>query len=289
MSASKKRTFQDLEYNFIRIHKYARQLQIDMDPNIGQLYQDETARLNKKLKRCKEREIHNERMRLEIVAERQDTERKINTTALFMTNLKSGASELLRVTRELARIAEGGACLKELAKAGKEARRVWGFCQFTGVYWDKGNGKWHAQITHNGRNHYVGVFKDEVEAAKAWDAQARSLRGADTKTNFNLDGSECGKKNNDTSKFMGVSKSCGKWRASIRGKLGNYHHIGFFEDEVEAAKAYDAKARSLRGATSFTNFNLDGIRHQQHCCGLSYHPTGSLPANPAALVVRVLG
>ena len=262
MSASKKRTFQDLEDNFIRIHKYARQLQIDMDPNIGQLYQDETARLNKKLKRCKEREIHNERMRLEIVAERQDTERKINTTALFMTNLKSAASELLHVTRGLARIAEGGACLKELATAtnfnldGSACGKKKTSSRFTGVVWDKRvlSGKWKAQISHEGKTHYIGNFKDEVDAAKAWDAKARSLRGADTKTNFNPNGSACGV--TTSSRFTGVSwdKTSSKWHAQIKHK-GERHFIGRFDDDMEAAKAYDAKARSLRGAnTRFLNF-----------------------------------
>jgi hypothetical protein len=247
MSASKKRTFQDLEDNFKSIHKYARY--IDTDPKIDQLYQDETARLNKKLKRCKERAIHNETMRLQIVADRNDTERKIMSTALFMTNLKSTASELLRVTQGLASIAEGGDRLMAAALSQKPSR-------FTGVNWDKTSGKWLARGSLGGKQFHIGRFEDEVEAAKAYDAKARSLRGAATKTNFNLDGSECcnnKKKKEDTSKFMGVcwnKKQC-KWVAQIYHE-GKTQGIGSFTDEVEAAKAWDAKARSLRGPTTTT-------------------------------------
>ena len=60
---------------------------------------------------------------------------------------------------------------------------------FTGVSWHKNARKWKAAIKHEGKTHYLGLFEDEIEAAKAWDAKARSLRGAATATNFNLDGS----------------------------------------------------------------------------------------------------
>ena len=257
MSASKKRKFQDLEYNFKNIHKYVRQI---ASCDQTQVLKDETDRLNEKLKRCKEREKHNEKMRLEIVAEKKDTEDRIKTTRVFMTHLKIHTPELLRVTRELAIIVgpvPGGSAPQGLQTL--LSPRVWGFCKFTGVYWDKSNGEWHAQIFHEGKTHYIGRFKVEVEAAKAWDAKARSLRGASTVTNFNLDGSPWEKKKKKkTSKFIGVAKGrSGKWQARISHE-GKQHSIGHFEVEVEAAKAYDAKARSLRGAAAATNFNLDG-------------------------------
>ena len=130
--------------------------------------------------------------------------------------------------------------------------------RFTGVTWHKSSGKWQAQIGHEGKKHSIGHFEDEIEAAKAWDVKARSLRGAATTTNFNLDGSACGKKKT-SSHFTGVGwdKRGGKWQARIKHE-GKMHHIGTFEDEVEAAKAWDVKARSLRGAATKTNFKLDG-------------------------------
>ena len=57
---------------------------------------------------------------------------------------------------------------------------------FNGVRSSKTSGKWEARIQHEGKTHQIGTFDDEIEAAKAWDAKARSLRGAATPTNFDL-------------------------------------------------------------------------------------------------------
>lgn len=38
---------------------------------------------------------------------------------------------------------------------------------YRGVTWDRQNGKWLAQVKANGRNHYVGLFSDEIAAAEA--------------------------------------------------------------------------------------------------------------------------
>jgi hypothetical protein len=56
-----------------------------------------------------------------------------------------------------------------------------------------------------------------------------------------------------TSKFKGVYACRGKWRASIRLNW-KLVHIGYYEDETEAARAYDAKARELFGEFACPNF-----------------------------------
>lgn len=57
-----------------------------------------------------------------------------------------------------------------------------------------------------------------------------------------------------TSKYKGVhwNKLNKNWRAMIR--LGKQEHIGCFEDEKDAALAYDTKARELFGEFAYTNF-----------------------------------
>lgn len=45
---------------------------------------------------------------------------------------------------------------------------------FRGVYWNKHQKKWTAQVRHGGKHHFLGYFRSEAEAAKT--AQAARLR-----------------------------------------------------------------------------------------------------------------
>jgi hypothetical protein len=61
-----------------------------------------------------------------------------------------------------------------------------------------------------------------------------------------------------TSKYKGVcwDEDRGKWLAQIN-KEGVHKHLGRFDDEIDAAEAYDNAARELFGEHAFLNF--DGI------------------------------
>jgi hypothetical protein len=62
-----------------------------------------------------------------------------------------------------------------------------------------------------------------------------------------------------TSIYKGVSKSklSKKWVVSVMSD-GGTHHVGYFEDEIEAAKAYDSMARVYQGSYARLNFpNID--------------------------------
>ena len=81
----------------------------------------------------------------------------------------------------------------------------------------------------------LGSFKSEVEAAKAYDARARQL-GRLNRLNFPSD--------DDPVVYFGVKKKNQRFQAKI-GENGTTKYLGNFSSAVEAAKAYDARARQL--------------------------------------------
>lgn len=55
---------------------------------------------------------------------------------------------------------------------------------YKGVSWHKGNKKWIAYIKINGKRLYLGLFNNEVEAAKIYDKEAKQLFGEYANINF---------------------------------------------------------------------------------------------------------
>ena len=55
---------------------------------------------------------------------------------------------------------------------------------FRGVFWNKKKARWLAEISHQGKNKRLGRFVDEEEAARAYDAGATKLKGANATLNF---------------------------------------------------------------------------------------------------------
>lgn len=59
---------------------------------------------------------------------------------------------------------------------------------FKGVHWNKGIGRWQAQITIGKKHRHLGYFGGREDAALAYDAAARELYGAYAVINFPLSG-----------------------------------------------------------------------------------------------------
>lgn len=161
--------------------------------------------------------------------------------------------------------------------------------RYRGVVWHKSNGKWEARIYEAGRQRFLGYYTCDRAAAAAYDAQAVKLHGSAAKLNF--PGSRSGQGPaagaaapagvrkpatkrgargtrrappppsgraqpvKGSSRFRGVSwnSNCAKWRAQV-WKGSDVHHLGYFEDETAAARAYDAAALRIRGPEAPTNF-----------------------------------
>lgn len=65
------------------------------------------------------------------------------------------------------------------------------------------------------------------------------------------------KRAGSSSQYKGVQrhKQSGRWRALLwRAELQRNMHLGYFDSEKEAAKAYDAAARQQYGEDAWVNF-----------------------------------
>jgi len=56
--------------------------------------------------------------------------------------------------------------------------------RFKGVHYHKVSGKWQARCSFNGRNHSLGYFTDEADAARAYDRKVVELFAEFARVNF---------------------------------------------------------------------------------------------------------
>lgn len=92
-----------------------------------------------------------------------------------------------------------------------------------------------------------------------WNNRKKNLRLCNNSENL----CNRGKASNNVSGYKGVyaSKHRRKWEAEI-GKDNAKYHLGFFDDIVEAAKAYDKKALELHGKFAYQNFPKSTLKRR---------------------------
>lgn len=131
--------------------------------------------------------------------------------------------------------------------------------RYTGVTLSSVTGYWLANISKSHEVHRLGQYTDERAAAIAYNRKARELYGNGAKLNDVVEDIQPSDfrvntvADNKTSRYRGVAFENNRWRMQIR-KAG-IHHNRFFDDEEEAALAYNKKALELH-SPGFRFFNV---------------------------------
>ncbi len=145
------------------------------------------------------------------------------------------------------------------------------------VHIDSDGGRpWHFYLNGTGGHTAIGGFGNERDAAIAHDRaalryctrpllnfpdEARALGPIDFATLRKQVRAE--RKKTTSSRYRGVcwNKRRHKWYAAIRAAGTNYY-LGVFDDEADAAHAYDAAASRLLGDEAILNFSDDESQRQ---------------------------
>ena len=118
-----------------------------------------------------------------------------------------------------------------------------GTSKFKGVHWGNRYNKWIAKIEKEGKFYRLGHYDCEINAAIAYNKKALELFGEFAYLN-NVNRTEIDwkleKRAKESSDYVGVSKhkATGKFRSYLTHNKKQIH-LGFFDDEEQAAKMRD--------------------------------------------------
>lgn len=137
--------------------------------------------------------------------------------------------------------------------------------KYKGVWRHKEREKWVASIKKEGRKHHLGLFDNEIDAAEEYDRAAcyyyeyPYLNFPENRQKYiKLGFSICERRQERrrlSSKYQGVSwaQTKQKWLVTIQSR-GRSYFLGLFNDEIDAACAYDIRAQKLFGDKAQLNF-----------------------------------
>lgn len=149
---------------------------------------------------------------------------------------------------------------------------------YKGVSYKKGDKKWRARASINGESTYFGLYKNKKDAARVYDYIVYNQYGEFAHLNFKdelLSKKEFkkiyNKRNEESSKYSGVCKKDNGWQAYLPTS-GTNKYIGYYSDEIDAAKAYDKYI--LDNKCSLDKYKLNF--HKGHLEGTKIYLAGAI-------------
>ena len=132
---------------------------------------------------------------------------------------------------------------------------------YKGVHWSKCAERWQARITSDNVEYYLGLYDSKEAAARVYDKACIHFHKDFSILNFPREdyGENVSEevmsilKKDLHSEYMGVSKSKGFWSAYISKDKRRYH-LGLYETEENAARAYDIALDTLCKGKRQKNF-----------------------------------
>ncbi len=112
--------------------------------------------------------------------------------------------------------------------------------EYKGVSLIKKNGTYKVEITINKNNTHLGVYKNKIDAARAYDRRAKEVYGSSALLNLPEEDNSNFEFSIKTpaNKYKGVSKNYNKYAANIAINGVNYY-LGGYDNEEKAALAYN--------------------------------------------------
>ena len=134
-----------------------------------------------------------------------------------------------------------------LSEGSTSKKREGTASKYKGVTKSCGKNRWNVEIAKDGQRHKLGVYSSEEAAGLAYNVKAKELF-TNPRLNVVTEADVPDVPETKTSRYRGVSwsKKYEKWVAQLRHDKKN-HFVGYFSEEIKAAKAINSKCRELIG------------------------------------------